>query len=93
MSNANELKKLKQELLENHKLELLEAEYIATMKHADEIIQEYTATIIEKTFDDIIDNLSDDLKDLLLLRLLVESDIDSEIESEVETKIIYYLEK
>lgn len=57
------------------KLELLSMEFKATMKHAEEVLNEYIATAVEKEVMDAIDKLDDNQKALLLIALLEDRDI------------------
>jgi hypothetical protein len=52
------------------KLELLAMELNATMEHAEEVLNEYIATAVEKEIMDAIDKLSDNQKALLMIALL-----------------------
>lgn len=52
------------------KLELLSMELNATMEHAEEVLNEYIATAVEKEIMDAIDKLSDNQKALLMIALL-----------------------
>lgn len=52
------------------KLELLSMELKATMEHAEEVLNEYIATAVEKAVMDAIDKLDDNQKMLLLIALL-----------------------
>lgn len=57
------------------KLELLSMELKATMEHAEEVLNEYIATAVEKAVMDAIDKLDDNQKMLLLIALLEDGDI------------------
>lgn len=52
------------------KLELLSIELKATMEHAEEVLNEYIATAVEKAVMEAIDKLDDNQKMLLLIALL-----------------------
>ncbi len=52
------------------KLELLSMELKATMEHAEEVLNEYIATAVEKAVMDAFDKLDDNQKMLLLIALL-----------------------
>lgn len=52
------------------KLELLSMELKATMEHAEEVLNEYIATAVEKAVMEAIDKLDDNQKMLLLIALL-----------------------
>lgn len=52
------------------KLELLSMELKATMKHAEDVLNEYIATAVEKAVMEAIDKLDDNQKMLLLIALL-----------------------
>ena len=74
------------------KLALLANELKATVKHADEVFNEYIATAVEKAVMDAIDELSDEEKALLLIGLMMEGKIEvqpepEEEESEIDSRI------
>jgi hypothetical protein len=52
------------------KLELLSIELKATMEHAENVLNEYIATAVEKAVMEAIDKLDDNQKMLLLIALL-----------------------
>lgn len=54
------------------KLESLSLELKATMKHAEDVLNEYIATAFEKAVMDAIDKLDDNQKMLLLMALLAD---------------------
>lgn len=76
------------------KLALLANELKATVKHADEVFNEYIATAVEKATMEAIDELSDEEKALLYIGLMMEGKIEvqpepepKEEESEIDSRI------
>ena len=71
----------------NKKLEMLETEFSLTINHAEEVLEEYVNTLIEKILVDAFNELSVEDQILVLMSMLCETQTQPKFEKGINKKL------